>query len=61
MKCPRCNGTGKCQVPVNPNEFEDLVDKLLERQGFMNYYMAEKEAYRKVKCVEIPCPDCSVK
>lgn len=61
MKCPYCDGTGKCKKPVSQEEFDILVDKLMERQGFMNYHMAEKEAYRKVDYTEIPCHYCSSK
>lgn len=61
MKCLSCNGTGKCKQPVNQEEFEIVVDKLMDRQGFMNYHMAEIEAYRKVDYLEIPCPDCAAK
>ena len=58
MKCRYCNGTGKYKEPKNQEKFDRLVDAEMQKGYFVNYAMAEEQAYKEVGFNLIDCPYC---
>ena len=61
MKCIHCKDTGKYKLPKDQERFDRLVDIEMDKAYFVNYEIAEKEAYKKVGYTIIDCPYCQGK
>lgn len=59
MKCRHCNDTGKYKQPNDPQKFEEIIDREMEKAYMVNYEIAENLAYQKVGFTVIDCPYCS--
>ena len=60
MKCKYCGGTGKQKSPNNQKDFEDFIEREMDKGYFVNFSMARDKAYKAVGYKVITCPYCNV-
>lgn len=59
MSCRYCHGTGVYKQPNDPDKFNELIDREMDKAYYVNYVMAEEKAYNQVGFTEVACPYCS--
>lgn len=59
MKCRYCKDSGKCRKPLDNEKFMDLVEREMDRSGFISQEMAEEKVFSKVEYTLIDCPHCN--
>ncbi len=58
MKCEYCGGTGKYINPASKEQFDNLVDREIDKGDFVSIEMAQKRVLDKHRYFLIDCPHC---
>ena len=61
MNCKYCNDTGKYKKPNDEKEFDEIIDREMDKGYFVNIEDAKEIAYKKVGYTMVDCPFCAVK